>query len=139
MGLHNASEIEKLLIGFCRNVLTEKKSTVNMMIYSELGRFPLLINRKISVVKYWLRLLKTDNCILKTLYADMLPNCNLNDNENFLQNLTNMLLSLGFADMWYSQNVYCENVFLNVFKQRLIDNFLQERNAFLNHPQVLFI
>ena len=41
-----------------------------------------------------------------------------------------MLLSLGLADIWYSQNVYCENVFLYVFKQRLIDNFLQGRNAF---------
>ena len=42
-----------------------------MMVYSELGRLPLYISRNIRIVKYWIKLLNTDNCILKECYATL--------------------------------------------------------------------
>jgi hypothetical protein len=35
------------------------------MVYFELGRTPLYINKYIRMICYWLKLLETDNCILK--------------------------------------------------------------------------
>ena len=50
-GFHNATEVEKLHLEFCKNVLKVKKSIVSMMVYSDLGRFPLLLGRKVKIIK----------------------------------------------------------------------------------------
>ena len=53
-GYHKADDVEKAHIN-----------------YVELGRFPMHIERYCRMLKYWLKLLCTDNCILKCLYEDM--------------------------------------------------------------------
>jgi len=40
------------------------------MIYTELGHCPLTVTRKVRIIKYWLKLPKTENCILKSIYED---------------------------------------------------------------------
>ena len=37
----------------------------------ELGGFPMYIERYCRMLRYWFKLLCTDNCILKCLYEDM--------------------------------------------------------------------
>ena len=37
----------------------------------ELGRLPLYVERQCKMVKYWTKLLNTENCILKGCYDDM--------------------------------------------------------------------
>jgi hypothetical protein len=46
-----------------------------MMVYSELGRTPLILNNKYRMIKYWLKLKKSDNCILDSTYQKMLEVC----------------------------------------------------------------
>ena len=41
------------------------------MVYCELGRLPLYVERQCKMVKYWTKLLNTENCILKGCYDDM--------------------------------------------------------------------
>ena len=62
---HPAHDIEKVHMNFCKRILSVKRSATNVVILSELGRTPLCIDRKIRILKYWLKLLKTKNCILK--------------------------------------------------------------------------
>ena len=38
------------------------------MVYCELGRLPLYVERQCKMVKYWTKLLNTKNCILKGCY-----------------------------------------------------------------------
>ena len=102
------------------------------MVYSELGRFPLLISRKVRILKYWIRLLRTRNCILNAIYNDMYDECESGNKSSGVNNVKCMLLSLGFGHVWYAQNVVCEEAFIILFKQRLIDHFLQERNMFFD-------
>ena len=66
--------IEKVQLDFCKRVLGVKKSTCNVMIYSELGRLPLHVIRKFKVLKYLVKILSTDNCILQQCYQEMLIN-----------------------------------------------------------------
>ena len=42
------------------------------MIYAELDRLPLQAVRKYKMIKYWAKLLSTDNIILKNCYLEML-------------------------------------------------------------------
>ena len=41
------------------------------MVYFELGRCPMYIQRKLRIFKYWCSLLKTDNCILQACYKQL--------------------------------------------------------------------
>ena len=83
-------------------ILFEKnfKSQKINMVYFELGRTPLYINRYIRMICYWLKLLETDNCFLKNLYV------------------------------WLSQSVVNTKLFLSEFKQRVIDNYIAEGLSF---------
>ena len=61
--------------------------------YGELGRYPLYVRRYISIVKYWFKIVQTDNIILKTVYSK---------GVNWVTNLKELL------------NEYdCQNVFEN--------------------------
>ena len=51
--------------------------TSNAGIYGELGRYPLYINQCIHIVKYWLKIVNTNNCILSTVYKCSLQLYNL--------------------------------------------------------------
>ena len=70
-GFHLAHDIEKVHMNFCKRILSVKRSATNVIL-SALGRTPLCIDSKIKILKYWLKLLKTKNCILKSVYEDML-------------------------------------------------------------------
>jgi hypothetical protein len=49
--------IEKNNLKFDKLILHLKQSTPNIMIYGELGRFPLYIDIKTGVISYWYKLL----------------------------------------------------------------------------------
>ena len=55
-GAHDAPDIEVIHTKFCRKLLTVKRSTNLNALYGELGRVPMLIHRKIIMIKYWLRI-----------------------------------------------------------------------------------
>jgi hypothetical protein len=47
--------IEKIHLKIYKLILHLKQSTPNVMIYGELGRFPLYIDIKTRVISYWLK------------------------------------------------------------------------------------
>ena len=55
-------------VEFFKRIMFLRKSTNNVMVYFELGRCPMYIQRKLRILKYWCSLLKTDNCILQACY-----------------------------------------------------------------------
>ena len=67
-GLHHGDCLEKVHLDFCKRSLGVKKSSCNVMIYAALGRLPLQAVRKYKIIKYWAKLLSTDNIILKQCY-----------------------------------------------------------------------
>lgn len=95
------------------------------MVYFELGRYPLHIKRKILMLKYWLNLLSTSNCILKACYDNLLqlhyrkPNCK----DNWIDHVKYELCSSGFGNVWYDQHVINVRNFTELFTQRLHDKF----------------
>jgi hypothetical protein len=40
------------------------------MVYCELGRLPLYVERQCKMAKYWTKVMNTENCILKGCYDD---------------------------------------------------------------------
>ena len=58
-GMYEANDVEILHTKFCRWILNVKKSTNLSGLYGELGRVPLSIYRKISMIRYWIKILSS--------------------------------------------------------------------------------
>jgi hypothetical protein len=104
------------------------------MVYCELGRFPMYIERYSRMLRYWFRLLYTDNCIFKCLYEDTFESSVVkhNDKLNCACRVRDILFKYGFHNIWISQYVIHVDFIICEFKQRMKDNFISEMNTFFN-------
>ena len=91
------------------------------MIYAELGRLPLQAIRKYKIIKYWAKLLSTDNIILKNCYLEMLNTESINWVINY--GVRDILFELGFINVWNEQTVNTN--LLPIIKQRIFDQSKQ--------------
>jgi hypothetical protein len=97
----------------------------NAAVYVETGRFPLHVNWKMRIVKYWFNIVKSESCILENIYKKLLEDCE-NGEKNWLYNVKILLSQLGLAEVWLFPTSVNMIVFLHVLKTRLIDNFITE-------------
>ena len=134
-GYINAECIERVHRKFCKYMLNVKLSTNTYAVYSELGRYPLIIERQTRMVKYWFSLLQkiNVNCILEAVYNSMKENILLNTESNFwLVKIKQLLERNGFADVWHFPQSVDVKVFIPLLKRRLLDNFLVDLRGGLN-------
>ena len=90
-------------------------STCNAGVYGDLGRYPLYITRYIRIIKYWCKLLNTDNIIMKTIYRQSISDCSKGYN-NWVSNVKQLLETYGFADCFINgDNLDCK-AFPHIFK-----------------------
>ena len=131
----HAECIERVYRKFCKYMLNVKISTNNHAVYNELGRYPLIIERHVRIVKYWFSLLQTskNNCILNAVYTSIQANME-NDTQNvlWLSKLKCLLERNGFAEVWYYPHSVDPKLFIPLFKRRLIDSFLMVLREGLN-------
>ena len=118
-GLHKAPDVEKVHSSFCKTLLGVKKSTTNDLVYFELGRLPLYISRKLRIIKYWLKLRKSENCILKACLAQRIL-----DNDEWIISIKNELNTLGLMYIFEGNFVHENNVFF-IIKSRFNDVYQQ--------------
>lgn len=133
-GLCKSTDLDKMHLHFCKQVLGVNNKTANFIVYNELGRLPLYIKTNVKVVKYWLKLLTTDNCILQQIYKDMVLNCN--KYENWATKVKVFFDKIGMSYVGID-NMLPITMF---FCQR--SRFIFTRNVFFffkNHPSVMYI
>ena len=118
-GLHKAPDVEKVHSSFCKTLLGVKKSTTNDLVYFELGRLPLYISRKLRIIKYLLKLRKSENCILKACLAQRIL-----DNDEWIISIKNELNTLGLMYIFEGNFVHENNVFF-IIKSRFNDVYQQ--------------
>ena len=134
-GFHASLAIERVHLRFCKWLLKVNNATTNEMIYGELGRFPMIISRKIKIIKYWVKIVCGKSCILvKEIYSVLfnatLINIHVVNWASFVKKLIN---NLGFGEVWTRQTVENERNFINLCTQRLRDQFIQEWFANINN------
>ena len=135
-GLRKADLIEKFHLSFLKSILRVKISTTNCYVYGEFGIFPFLIERKVRVIKYWLKIIRSlnqnENYIQK-IYKELIKiNIEKPNISTWVSETKHLLESTGFGYIWQQQVVYNENEFLRLFKRRLCDMYLQEWEAEIN-------
>lgn len=135
-GFSNAQCIERIHRKFCKRILNVKLSTNNYALYMELGRYPLIIGRQLRIIKYWFKIANNtnSNCILKSVYRQMLYSTENEQNNNvWTSKVKNLLQRNGFAEVWQYPNSVDVKLFLPILKQRLIDSFItQSREGIRN-------
>ena len=58
-------ELNKVIIGFLRQLLGVNKKTTNIGVLAETGKYPIAIKIFDQIIRYWLRLNDSDNMLLK--------------------------------------------------------------------------
>ena len=102
-----AKTLKRSIYCFVNKLLGLRKGTCNDFIYSELGRFPLYITRKLRMFKYWIKLCNTNN-----------------SGDNWLMNVKHELNRLGLNYIW---NVpFIDDSTYQLIKERLLDVFKQQ-------------
>ena len=129
-GVQKADEIDKIHISFLRTLLCVKSSTPSCFVYGELGTYPLGIERKIRVVKYWLKVISSgmeNNNYVGKVYLELYQlSIEKPDITTWCTQVKDILFSSGFGYVWVNQSVHDCKDFLRMFSLRLHDMYLQE-------------
>lgn len=129
-GFHSCKDIEQLHLSFCKNILGVRRSTPNDFVYNELGRLPLAFSRKVKIIKYWVKVLRLPEYrLVKIMYRDMLQN---EGKKSWATDVRDLLMSIGFGDVWMQQYVGDEKLFLSLIQTRLRDIELQNLRERVN-------
>ena len=81
-GYENIDTLEKLHVKFCKLLLNLKTSTPNFMLYGELGRYPLNVIVKLTMLSFWSKLIDGKQSKLSSLIYRLLY-LKTHENNNF--------------------------------------------------------
>lgn len=137
-GFGKNKEIERIHLKFCKSILHVKQSTSTMAIYGELGRYPLFINRHVRIIKYWAKIVSSDNIIIQCIYKFLLKQLDTNT-KTWLSNVKHLIDTAGFSDVWLNHCCKDLSKFYLVYKQRLLDQFLQSWYTSVNNSPSLML
>jgi hypothetical protein len=131
-GLQQHTEIEKVHLFALKKLLNVSPKTPNDMVYGETGRHPLYVFTYISCIKYWLRLTSMENFRLPKKAYNMQLALHNSGKVCWVSQVREVLYTFGFGFVWENQGVQTRNVFIRVFKQRLIDCHSQNWHEHIN-------
>ena len=93
--------IDKVVNGFLKQILGVQKKTTTVGVYSECGKYPICMKIYVQIIKYWIRLLLTENELLQQTHLEEIHR--LNDKKpNWL---TNVKYLLEYTDMRKNLNI----------------------------------
>ena len=123
-GHHTAVAVERVHLKFCKWVLKVSKSTTNEMVYGELGRCPLILEKKVRIVKYWLKIVHRElSPLVQKIFKIMLHTITANNTiVNWAALVRDMLSNLGFGYAWMQQGVTNRTYFISFFNRDYVIN-----------------
>ena len=138
-GYSKGPDIENVHTKFCRKLLKVKRSTNANALYGELGRIPMSVNRKIIMIRYWIKLLNSneDSLIYKvysTIKNDAENGQNYNKN-NWAYHIKCILDECGLSFIWQTQ--FTMQINFNIIKQRILDIYSQQWYSEINNSRRL--
>ena len=135
-GFSKSKEIERVHLKFCKRLLNVRLNTCTAGVYGELGRYPLYISQYVRIIKYWCKVLNTDNIIIQKLYEQGLRDFE-NGKVNWIASVKKLLNEYGFSYVFTGTTNLDLTNFPCIFKQRVIDCFIQEWYGNVNNSTVL--
>ncbi len=125
-GYENLAHIERVHLMFCKYVLKLKRSTPSVMVYGELGRFPMEISIKVKMVKFWGNLIVKNTSYSGKMYRVLYGRYQTGSRTKWLSFVREILENCGFGDIWLSQTFPNVQYLGEIVKRRLQDQFIQK-------------
>jgi hypothetical protein len=122
----NHTPIERVHLLAIKRLINVSIKAPNTLVYYETGRFPLYIQTYSKSIKYWLLVIRMEENRIPLKAYKMLYELHCKNKRNWASCICNTLYKYGFGYVWENQGVENINMFMKVFKQRLIDCFHQE-------------
>ena len=119
-GFQKAPEMELMHRKFCKFLLNMPPSTANVAIYGELGRMPMDLQRKVLMVKYWIRLTSS------FYISPVLWECYIINKQYNSAWWKHILNSCGLSYVLDEIDWLCARDVLTELRTRLSDQFLQK-------------
>ena len=133
-GYGDLTIIERVHTDFMKYILNVKKCTPHIMLYGELGRFPIAITIKKRIISFWSKLLLDKASKLShRLYSVLYNNFNNNHYDfPWLQNVKSILDEVGMSNIWTYQHPQNSIWLSKTVYQKLQDQYRQSWSAALN-------
>ena len=113
-----SDEMEVLHRRFCKFALGLPTSTTNVAVYGDLGRVPLSIRHKVSLLKYWLTI--TTSTDISSLLLEAYQLLTLNDHPNiWCTKIQRILNEAGFSYVWSNPCEVDPTQFIKAIRQTL--------------------
>lgn len=124
-GFENCGILEKLCIQFYKIILQAKKSTPNVIIYGELGRYPIDIAVKSRMIGFWQRIIngKPDKISHKLYKILLVMHQRGFFHSKWLLSIKNTLHECDKEQVWLNQEA--ANSISKVVKLKLVENYKQ--------------
>ena len=135
-GFTKCKEIERIHLKFLKRILGVKRNTSSMSVYGELGRYPLYISRYVRIIKYWCKVATSENIIVKTVYNQSVCDCE-KGYRNWAASVKNLLNIYGLGYAFNTSDQLNAKVFPMIFKQRIIDTFVQQWHVSIDTSTML--
>ena len=125
------NEFNKLHTRFCKFVLGVHSKAMNFAVYSELGRFPLIIGGIASCISYWLHVIcsNRENLASKA-YLEQFNSSG--EKYAWLNFVKRVLCHLGFSHVWNNQSTFNISSFLLSIKNKLKERYISYWNNRIN-------
>ena len=126
-GVYTIKEVDKLHLRF-ETLLGIKRSTPNLAVYWELGRFPFSLLAKQRALKIWIKVMKNPLSPQYQLYNEQ---CNINNAKPWAKHVHSIIDHIGLRDVRINFNEYMS--YFNLFKVRVCYQFVQEWQTSINN------
>jgi len=129
-GYQRANKMQCVLNKWCKRILGVKNSTCNAAVAGELGQYPLIIMRKINMLKYWLKIVNGSHnrlryimySYMKTNVHRIIPGC-----SNWSNEVKTILIEIGKEGVWHNEVIDIDTgYFLYLARVALVDLYVGE-------------
>ena len=135
-GFTKSKPIERLHLKFCKRILNVRSNSSSTAVYGDLGRYPLYVTRYVRIIKYWCKLVKSDNNLLRKSYEVALADYN-RGKINWVFNCKKLLDEYGLSYVFNNSDGIDVKLFPKLFKRRVTDCFKQDWNASIGRSPIL--
>ena len=94
------SMIERVQLQFCKILLNVRKSTPNAMVYGETGVFPIILDVKVRMVVFWMKLCQTNALKLSRSLMMVEAFRHQESVNNWFAEVRHVLDSCGMSNVW---------------------------------------
>ena len=128
-GYMKGDKMQVILNRWCKRILGVKVSTPNSAVAGELGQYPLIIVRKLLMLKYWIKIINgPHNMYRYSVYQYLKNNIVVNRTcKNWSKEVRSILIQIGREGAWHSDTIDTNTEqFIVYAKQTLIDIYTNE-------------